>query len=80
MGKPIIAADTVDCRGPVEDGRNGYLVPAKDPKSLAKAIEILMIDDKKRKEFGLYSRLKAVKELDETSIVGRVLEEFFGGR
>jgi N,N'-diacetylbacillosaminyl-diphospho-undecaprenol alpha-1,3-N-acetylgalactosaminyltransferase len=79
MGKPIIAADTVDCRGPVEDGKNGYLVPIKDPKSLADSIETIMRDNKKKKEFGLYSRLKAVKELDEKVIVAKVLEEFVAG-
>ena len=77
MGKPVIAADTPDCRGPVEHGENGYLVPAKDSDALANAIEILMNDDNKRKEFGHYSRIKAVNEFDEKAIVQQVIKEFF---
>jgi len=76
MGKPLIAANTVDCRSPVEEGRNGYLVPIKNPKALADAIERLIKDDKKMKAFGRHSRLKAEKELEETLIVRQVLNEF----
>ena len=76
MGRPVIAADTPDCRGPVEHGRNGFLVPIKDPTALAGAISILMKDDLKRKEFGSYSRIKAKAEYDETVISQQVLGEF----
>ena len=76
MGKPLIAANTVDCRSPVEEGKNGYLVPIKNSKALAEAIEKLIKDDEKMKAFGQYSRLKAEKELEETLIVRQVLNEF----
>ncbi|MBM2832906.1 MAG: hypothetical protein HW406_67 [Candidatus Brocadiaceae bacterium] len=73
MGKPIITTDSPDCREMVEDGKNGYLVPIKDSKLLAEAIEKLIIDENKRKAFGLYSRLKAEKEFDEKKIVSEAL-------
>lgn len=76
MGKPVITTDSVDCRAVVEEGKNGYLVPIKDPKALADAIEVLINDDNKRKEFGRYSRLKAEQELDENVIVAQVMREF----
>lgn len=76
MGKPVIATNTPDCRGPIEEGKNGYLVPVKDSQALANAIEILISDDNKRKEFGRYSRLKAENELDEKVIVPKVIKEF----
>jgi N,N'-diacetylbacillosaminyl-diphospho-undecaprenol alpha-1,3-N-acetylgalactosaminyltransferase len=76
MGKPVIAADSIDCRAPVEDGKNGYLVPIKDAQALADAIEILMSDDEKRKQFGRYSRLKTEREYDERIIVQQVINEF----
>jgi glycosyltransferase involved in cell wall biosynthesis len=76
MGKPVIAADSVDCKGPVEDGKNGYLVPIKDPQALANAIEVLMRDEVKRREFGQYSRMKVEKEFDEKVIVEQVMKEF----
>lgn len=78
MGKPVIAADSIDCRAPVENGRNGFLVPIKDSKALAAAIETLMVDEKKREEFGRYSRIKAVTEYDEKVIVRQVVEAFWG--
>lgn len=76
MGKPVIAADSTDCRAPVEHGKNGYLVPTKNSQELANAIEILINDDNQRKEFGLYSRIKAEREYDEKVIVKQVIEEF----
>ena len=78
MGKPIITTDSVHCKGTVEEGKNGYLVPIKDSKALANAIEKLMVDEDKRREFGLYSRKKAVKEFDEKVIVPKVINEFLG--
>ena len=76
MGKPVIAADSIDCRAPVEDGKNGYLVPIKDSQALADKIEVLMNNDEKRKEFGHYSRLKTEREYDERIIVRKVINEF----
>ena len=76
MGKPVIAADSIDCRLPVEEGKNGYLVPIKDSQALADAIERIMIDDKKRNMFGSYSRTKVESEYDEKVIVRQVINDF----
>jgi N,N'-diacetylbacillosaminyl-diphospho-undecaprenol alpha-1,3-N-acetylgalactosaminyltransferase len=78
MGKPVIATDSADCRGPVEDGKNGYLVPIKDARALSDAISVLMKDDKKREEFGKYSRQRVEREFDERIIVQQVIDEFLG--
>src|SRR6185503_15073416 len=59
MGKPVIAADTVDCRGPVDPGKNGLLVPPRDSAALADAIDRLVSDAAMRREFGLESRRRA---------------------
>lgn len=75
MGKPVITTDTPECRGPVEVGKNGYLVPAKDAKSLANAIKDLFNDDEKRDMFGSFSRLKAVNEFDEKVIMSKIFNE-----
>lgn len=75
LGKPVITTDTPECRGPVEEGKNGYLVPVKDSMSLANAIKKLINDDKKRKAFGSYSLLKAVNEFDEKVIMSRIFKE-----
>ena len=35
MGRPIITTDTQGCRGTVQDGVNGFLVPVKDSRAVA---------------------------------------------
>lgn len=77
MGKPIITTDNVGCRETVEDGKNGYLVPVKDSKSLADAIREVIGDAKKMTLFGEYSRLKVEREFDEGLVVKRVLTELY---
>lgn len=74
MGKPVIAANTPDCRGPVEEGMNGFLVPPQDSKALARAIELLAKDGNLRSQFGQYSCLKARQEFDERTILPQVLK------
>jgi len=76
MGKPVIAADSPDCRGPVEHGKNGYLIPIRNSHALADAITSIMSDDCKRRNFGEYSRIKAVNEFDEKVIVKQVINNF----
>jgi N,N'-diacetylbacillosaminyl-diphospho-undecaprenol alpha-1,3-N-acetylgalactosaminyltransferase len=75
MGKPIIAADSPDCRGPVEHEKNGYLIPIKNSKALADGIEKIMLDDSLRETMGKYSRKKAVRDFDEKMIVHDVLSK-----
>ena len=76
MGKAVVTTDSKDCRGAVEDGRNGHLIPIKNSQALAEAIEDLLCHADKRKEFGLYSRMKVEREFDEKVIVGQVVEAF----
>lgn len=75
LGKPVIAADVPDCRGPVEEGRNGYLVPPRDPQALAQAIARIMGDEKLRQQFGQFSRQKMEREFDDQLVVARLLAE-----
>jgi N,N'-diacetylbacillosaminyl-diphospho-undecaprenol alpha-1,3-N-acetylgalactosaminyltransferase len=75
FGKPVIAADLPDCRGPVEDGRNGYLVPPRDSQALAQAIARIMANEELRRQFGQYSRQKIEREFDDQLVVARLLAE-----
>ena len=75
MGKPIITTNREDCRGTVEDSKNGLLVPPKDSKSLAEAIARIMSDSELRESLGRYSRVKAVRDFDEKRIVSNALHE-----
>ena len=73
MGKPIVTTDNVGCREVVDDGVNGFLVPVKDSKALAKKIKILIENETMRDEFGKASRKKAVEEFDVKFVVEQYL-------
>ena len=42
MERPIITTDTAGCREVVEDGITGFLVPLRDAKKLAEAMQELV--------------------------------------
>jgi glycosyltransferase involved in cell wall biosynthesis len=75
FGKPVVTTDIPDCRGPVEHGKNGYLVPVRDSMALAGAIELLIGDRMKNKKFGRYSRKKIENEFDDRKVVEKILAE-----
>jgi N,N'-diacetylbacillosaminyl-diphospho-undecaprenol alpha-1,3-N-acetylgalactosaminyltransferase len=75
MGKPLIATLSEDCRGPVDEGLNGYLVPIKDSGALARAIAGVINDDNLLRRLGRHSREKAVSEFEERRIVPQALAQ-----
>jgi N,N'-diacetylbacillosaminyl-diphospho-undecaprenol alpha-1,3-N-acetylgalactosaminyltransferase len=77
MEKPIVTTDNIGCREVVEHGRNGFLVPTKDERFLATAIETLLHDASIRERFGRYSRRKVEHEFSEDIIVRQVLEKLY---
>ena len=77
MSKPIITSNSVGCKEVVEDGKNGFLVPAKDSVALSDKLTILMNDENIRREFGKYSREIVRKEFDEGIVVNRVITDLY---
>ncbi len=75
MGKPVITTTSEDCRGAIEEGENGFLVPIQDSRALAAAIDRVMSNDELRERLGLYSRVKAVRDFDEQLIVPDALRK-----
>ena len=75
LGKPVIAADTDDCRNPVEQGRNGYLVRPRDAEMLAERIADLFSDQDKCERFGSHSLRIVQREYDDRIVVQQVLNE-----
>ncbi|MFO0664272.1 MAG: glycosyltransferase family 4 protein [Polyangiaceae bacterium] len=69
-GKPLVATDVFGCREVVHDGKNGFLVPAKDAKALAGALEKLIVDPSLRKRMGAEGRKLVVDEFS-LEIVGK---------
>ena len=71
MGLPLITTTTPGCVEVVEDGKNGFLVPPRDPGSLAEAIERLIRAPRLRQSFGQASRELAVRRFDISVIAAR---------
>ena len=76
--KPVIAANTPECKGPVEDGLNGYLVPPRDFLALGRAIEKVLTNDDLQSKMGAHS-LKLMKEYyDDKAVFSMVIEKVLG--
>lgn len=69
LQKPVVATDVTGCRDCVIDGKNGYLVPAKNVEALVFAVEDLIVNKQKRVEFGLNGRKMAEELYDVKQIV-----------
>jgi len=77
-GRPIITTDHPGCREAVDHESNGLLVPVKDPKATAEAVEMLLANPQHRCEMELKAREKAEKEFDIHEIVRQTLEVYKG--
>ncbi|MFN3420615.1 MAG: glycosyltransferase family 4 protein [Armatimonadota bacterium] len=73
-GLPLVATDIEGCRMVVRDRLNGYLVPTRNAKALADAIEQLVRNPELRMRMGKASRGIAVKEFDERKILKQWLD------
>lgn len=74
VGRPIITTNTQGCRECVIEGFNGYLVPVKDIKYLAKQMKALIINATERNRMGINSRILAEKEFSIESVIQKHLE------
>jgi len=73
FGKPVITTDLPQCSGPVEDGRNGYLIPPRDVRALQEAILKVFGNEEERRRMGVYSRVKIESEFDDRRVVEKIL-------
>jgi N,N'-diacetylbacillosaminyl-diphospho-undecaprenol alpha-1,3-N-acetylgalactosaminyltransferase len=78
FGKPVIAADTLDCRGPVENGVNGYLVKPRDSHDLANKIFKIFKKNSNRMKLGKNSLKKVRSEFDDKKIFNFLCDEILG--
>ena len=74
LGRPVIAADTDECRGPVDDGRNGFLIPVRDASALAQGIVRILDDGALYEKFGRCSRERIRTKFDDRVVARQVLE------
>lgn len=72
-GRAVITTDVAGCRDAIESGSTGILVPVKNAKALADAIEDLIVNPQKRKEMGAAGRVLAEEAFDVRKIVSEHL-------
>lgn len=72
MGTPVIASEVGGLAFLVQDGRNGYLVPSRDPEALAERIYELLTNPRCRRELGRYAKENA-KQYAWPNIVAQMI-------
>jgi glycosyltransferase involved in cell wall biosynthesis len=77
MGRPIITTDAPGCRETVTDGVNGYLVPTRDIKALAAAMERFILEPELISQMGKASR-KIAEDKYDVQKVNKVINKAMG--
>ncbi len=77
-GRAIVTTDHPGCREAVRDGENGLLVPVKNAKAVADAVESLLADPARRAAMGRRGRERAETEFSSIIIVNRTLDVYKG--
>lgn len=73
MGRPIITTDAPGCRETVIEGKNGFLVPIKDPQALAEAMERFIVDPDLISSMGEASRNYAIEKFDADKVNAKIV-------
>lgn len=76
IGRPIITTNSVGCKDTVEDGKNGFLIPIKDSKSLADKLDLLLQNKELRLQMGRYSREIAEKYFSLDVVIKKHLDTY----
>ena len=75
MGKPLIAADSIGTREPVQNGVNGYLCSPGNPTDIASKMRaVLELSPEKLEHMGHASREIAVSRFDEAIVINKYLK------
>ncbi|MEX2556725.1 MAG: glycosyltransferase family 4 protein [Actinomycetota bacterium] len=76
MARPLVLTDIRGCREVVRDGIEGFLVPPRNAKHLAAAIEKLVADEGLRAKLGSAARTRAVEWFDERRVEEIIVREY----
>lgn len=74
VGRPIVTTNVPGCKECVEDGVNGFLVPAKKSRKAAECIDRLLSDAELRQQMGAASRRKMEQELSLAKVIKETLD------
>lgn len=72
-GLPIVTTDVPGCREIVAHHVNGLLVPPKDSRALAEAIQFMRDNPKERMQMGISGRKKVLAEFDQQIVLDKTL-------
>ncbi|HPX95945.1 MAG TPA: glycosyltransferase [Brevefilum fermentans] len=61
-GLPVVTSDCGGVREAVTDGEEGFVIPVRDPQSMAAALEILAHDPDLRRRMGQAGRARVIKD------------------
>ena len=67
-GRAVVTTDVPGCRDAIDPGETGLLVPVRDAKALADAIESLARDPEKRRALGAAGRALALRAFDVVDV------------
>lgn len=76
MSVPTIGTNIYGLSDAIIDGETGILVPIRNPRELAKAIETLLTNDQLRLQMGNAAKLRAQAEFDARIVNNLVGEEY----
>lgn len=74
MARPVIVTDVPGCRETVVPGRNGLIVPVRDPAALADAMTRLIEEPGRLAEMGRESRRLAEERFDVVAVNQTIVE------
>ena len=75
--RPIITTNIAGCREIVQDGVNGLLVPARDIKALATAIERLLLSPDLRQQMGRSGREIVENNFSEQQVISETMSIYY---
>ncbi len=75
-GLPIVTTDVPGCRDVINDGTEGFIVPAKDPKALAEALTKLIESQSLREKMGSAARKRAEEHFGIEKVVAAHLKTY----
>ncbi|WP_244492582.1 glycosyltransferase family 4 protein [Aureimonas sp. AU22] len=75
-GRAVVTTNAPGCRDTVVDGRNGFLVPPKDPAALADAMRAFLLDETLAGRMGAQSRRLAQERFDVRIVADGLIRAF----
>jgi glycosyltransferase involved in cell wall biosynthesis len=72
-GKALVATDVPGCREAVRHQVNGLLIPVRDARALAQAVEALLVDGPTRDRMGKAGRELVVREFAVSTITAQIV-------